>query len=149
MTVNPYQRINNNSVCSFRNNFAADTFELSYKQKRNDNMNLTPEIIKMLDCSDKKLVNEYLEQFIDYETMILSANDEEDVVSAMQHIADAAETETDSEILSKYIQVLHKAVYPNTGVGKYINCINIGQNKMLSDADKLLLDDIISSKQRN
>lgn len=124
----------------------SDTFETSFKGKeKGESVSLASQIKLLTESNDRNQKNEYLNKFIDYETMILGTSEKDDVINSMQMIADAAAEENDSEILSKYIILLHRAIYPNTGIGQFVNCSEISKNRNLSQEDIEKLKDIINN----
>lgn len=119
-----------------------------HEENQDSNLKLTNDVKNAINGENNNKLKEYLDNFEQMEIVILRMHKKDDVIQTIQTFIDAAEKENDESITERYINIIHKAICPNTGIGKYVNTKNL-ENKHFSDNLKQKINDIKKASESN
>ncbi len=143
-SINNYNKVSNFlSFCgknSINNHFSSNNLERSpesdeFKKESSDMSEefvLTTNVEEAVKSEDKEKLKNYLDNFIETETMVLMSYPAQDVTKAVQTFINACVDEEDDSILDKYVSIIHTAICPNTGVGQYVDTEKLGEKEFKS-----------------
>ena len=120
-----------------------DIFELSESGRKMKELELTSEVKKALLKNNKQTID-YLTNFADMAPLILRSYPENDIINAVQTFIDNTIEEQDEEKFNLLLIIIHKSLYPHTGVASYVDGSALTERLASIKDINELADDIIS-----